>query len=117
MGKHRRPQVQSGLSLAASFNSQGTLVDDNESTSIQFVWSGGSTPVGTVKIQMSNDLADKPANVTNWTDITGSSTAVTGNTGSIAWNVVHSYRFLRMVYTKTSGSATTASVQVQSKRI
>ncbi len=115
MSKKRRPQIQA-VSLAASFDATGTLVDDNESTSIQFVWSDGSSPVGTVKLQISNDLKDKVADVTNWTDVTGSSSAVSGNSGSIAWNVDHAYRFIRMVYTRTSGSAT-GSVQVQSKSI
>ena len=68
--------------------------------SIQAVWSAGATPVGSLKLQATNDG-------TNWVDIACSSTEVTGNTGSVMYAIAaHSYDQVRLYYTWTSGSAT-----------
>lgn len=75
--------------------------------SIQIVVTGGP-PTGTLKLQMSNDLGTDiiGTNITNWTDITGATIAVAA-AGSFAFYVdAASYRWVRMVYTRTAGSGT-----------
>lgn len=58
---------------------------------------------GSLKLEVSNDEADS---VTNWTELTGSSVAITSD-GTYIWNVKHvAYRAVRVVYTYTSGSVT-----------
>lgn len=64
--------------------------------SIQAVWTGGSAS-GSLKLQISND------NVT-YSDYTGSSTPVSG-AGDFIWNIVATpYPWIRVVYTRTSGT-------------
>jgi hypothetical protein len=77
-----------------------TVVDISEAGTIavQAVWSAGSTPIGSAILQASLD------DVT-YTDV--SSSAVTGNSGSILFNLDEpGYRYLRLFYDRTSGSGT-----------
>lgn len=80
--------------------------------SIQGVWSGGSGPSGSFVLQGSNDSCDVGSGQavnqpTHWTPITGSTQAISGTPGSILYDVVEcSYRWVRLVYTHASGSAT-----------
>ena len=80
--------------------------------SIQAYWTGGSAPVGTFKLQASNDPGDTGSGQgvsqpTHWTDVTSSSQAITGTPGSILYDVTEcAYRWVRLVYTNTSGTAT-----------
>lgn len=77
--------------------------------SIQAIFTGA--PVGTLKLQISNDdvpvgaLGQNPAiNVVNWTDYTGSSSAVAA-AGDFMWIVSDGgYQWVRAVYTFTSGT-------------
>lgn len=63
--------------------------------SIQAVYTG--SPVGTLKLQISND------DIT-WTDYSGSGAAVSG-AGDFMWNISNvAFPLIRVVYTKTSGS-------------
>lgn len=76
--------------------------------SIQCEFTG--SPNGTMKLQCSNDVAEflkqpgtQPAPV-NWTDITGSSIAVSA-AGDIMYNLTSmGYDYLRVVYTASSGT-------------
>lgn len=77
---------------------------------IQAVYTG--SPVGTLKLQASSDSPARqtqvsnggPDVVTNWTDITDSSEAVSG-AGSFMWNVTGCfYNYVRLVYTNASGT-------------
>lgn len=84
---------------------QSTAIDLNQLdlTSIQAIWTGGSAS-GTLKIQVSNDMVDLASQVTHWTDYTGSDETVSG-AGDVLWNMSFvGYRWVRMVYTRTSGS-------------
>lgn len=72
-------------------------------------WSNGSTPVGTIKVQGSNDN-------TNW--VTVNSQALSGNSGSLIYNDSSvGYAYVRSVYTRSSGSATLDSSNVNAKRL
>lgn len=99
-------------SMGASFNSTGINLISIYAFSIQIVWSGGSAPVGIFKLQGSNDAGDNGSGQgvsqpTNWTDITTSPQSISGSPGSLLFDVTEcSYRWVRLVYTRTSGSAT-----------
>lgn len=88
--------------LGATFNSGSLRVADHVLVNIYLKWAG-STPVGSFKIQVSNDSDDTPS---NWEDLSGTTVAVT-NDGSNMWNINNTgFRWMRIVYTRTSGSAT-----------
>lgn len=67
--------------------------------SIQAVWTNGSSPVGVMSLQASNDDS-------NWSDIPNSSLPVSGNSDNNIFNVSkHSYyNFVRLKYVRTSGN-------------
>lgn len=99
-------QIITDASMAANVTSSVVDMTHKERAramfeySIQAIWSSGSSPVGTLKIQASIDGS-------TFVDISGTVVGVTGNSGSVMWNVEgHSYKFLQLVYTRSSGSGT-----------
>ena len=82
---------------------------------IQIVFTG--TPTGSFKLQASCDsvpqvVASGIFIPTNWTDISGSSQAVSVS-GNIIWNAEDTfYNYVRVVYTDGSSGASTAIVTV-----
>jgi len=102
-------------SMASSFNTTGINLISIYAYSIQAVWSGGSSPVGTFSLQGSNDAGDNGSGQgvsqpVNWSTITGSSQAISGTPGNILFDVTEcSYRWVRLVYTATSGSGTVSA--------
>lgn len=100
--------------MSGSLNSQPLNLEFAFGYSIQCVFTGA--PVGTLKLQGSND-APPDANPnfinfapTNWTDISGSSTAVAA-AGSVLFNAASVYyRYVRVVYTFTSGTGSLSIV-------
>lgn len=91
--------------------------------SIQIVFSG--TPGGNFKLQMSNDEgrpqaaqeADKDYGVVNWTDIADSALTVSA-AGDVAWNYRDcGYRWVRVVWTQTSGTGTITSIRFNVKGV
>ena len=102
--------------LSAGDMSQATVVSNGVDMnqmfggSVQAVFTG--SPVGTFTIEISNDVQVVPAGgganlasgVTTWTTYTGSSQAISA-AGDYCWILADSnYRFLRLKYTKTSGT-------------
>lgn len=87
--------------MGVSFNSLPGNVTNCKGYSIQAIWTNGSTPVGTMSLQASNDGQ-------NWSDIPNSSLPVSGNSDNNIFNVSKNiyYNFVRLVYTRTSGDAT-----------
>lgn len=69
------------------------------------------SPVGTIKLQGSTDPGNTDINVditgagvVNWNDIVNSSQAVTG-AGHVTWNYQGiGYRWIRVIYTRSSGT-------------
>ncbi len=102
--------------MSASFNSPGINLISIYAYSVQIHWDTGSTPIGTFKLQASNDAGDNGSGQgvsqpTNWTDITDSAQSISGGPGSVLYDVVAtSYRWVRLVYTRTSGSATAQAI-------
>lgn len=90
--------------MSGNINSPLQRLNQMQIGALQASWSG-STPVGTLKLQISNDDPDVvgTSNVI-WTDYTGSSTDVNGN-GNFLWNLLSlGFNCVRVVYTRTSGS-------------
>lgn len=90
--------------------------------SFQGVWTG-STPVGTLDVQVSNDHQETGGVVTNagtWTSIYAGGTvpAISGNSGNLFINVAAiSAAFVRCVFTKTSGTFTAMDVYFNGRSI
>lgn len=84
--------------MGVTFQSLAGNVTNVSGYSIQAVWSNGSSPVGIMSLQASNDDL-------NWSDIPNSSLPVSGNSGNNIFNVSKNayYNFVRLVYTRTSG--------------
>lgn len=108
--QHQDKIIDSGDMSEATITSEIYEIKRGYGYSVQFAWSGTS-PVGTIKLQASNDLVPRESEISNWTDITGSTVDVTGNTGTGMLNVTSSmYSWVRAVYTKTSGTGTLNAV-------
>lgn len=110
-------QIMSNVSMTTSANSIGIDVNQAALASIQASWTG-ATANGTLKLQISDDIvpvdpsntnpvgADPAGLVQNWSDYTGSMTTVSGP-GNFLWNMVYvGFRWVRLVYTATSGTGT-----------
>lgn len=101
------PSIDMSVVGAQSTRAMRTAILDN--FSVQGVWTG-SSPVGTLDVQVSNDHQENGGVVTNagtWTSIYASPQAISGNSGNIFLNVAAiSAAFVRFVYTKTSGTGT-----------
>lgn len=98
--------------MAGSLSSSGLDMFNMAIGSIQAVFTG--SPVGTLKLQISNDIVPTPtagaanlaSNVVNWTDYTGSSQSISA-AGNFMWILdATGYRWLRLVYTFSSGTGT-----------
>ena len=106
------------LSGADTGSVNGSQIDSNQlvSASFQIVF-GDVTAVGTFKLQMSNDVAPNAVGpntftVTNWTDIPNQTAAITAGASAVLTISQTSYRWLRAVYTRSSGGSTTAIVNM-----
>ena len=105
-------------SMGASITSAPTILSNLSMLSYQYVWSAGSSPVGAISLQFSNDYSvDAQGNTLNagtWTTATflsaGSavtSVAVSGNSGNGVIDVdATGVWAARTVYTRTSGTGT-----------
>jgi hypothetical protein len=94
--------------MAGNITSTTQNVQEAVSFSVHGIWTGTS-PVGTLDIQGSNDGV-------NFTSVLSSPAAISGNSGQIMVNVEkHAYAYIRLVYTETSGTGT-LNVYVNGKR-
>lgn len=83
---------------------------------------GDATAVGTIKVQASNDIFDAfylPGffTVTNWVDIASASVNVTAGGQVLIPPLTLSYRWIRVVYTRTSGGSTVVNVNMQAQAL
>jgi len=110
-------QVITNGNVAGTITSLVTIIQKVSLVNYTFSWSG-TTPVGTLKIQVSNDYAvdatGTVSNTGNWSDVsfttgtgTAASVAVSGNTGTTTINspLLGAYA-IRAVYTASSGTGT-----------
>lgn len=88
--------------MSADITSERVNVSRTGSVSVQWVWSGGSSPVGNMITQVSNDGS-------TWVDL--NTQAVTGNSGSHMINIEEpAYMFIRALYSFSSGSGTLSCI-------
>ncbi len=107
------------LSAVDTSSQNGPQIDSNQliSASFQTIF-GDATAAGTIKIQASNDpapthyTAQSNFTVTNWVDIPSATATITSGASSIITIPQLSYRWLRAVYTRSSGGSTTIIVKM-----
>lgn len=104
-------KIASAISMGGTFQSSVVDIKNLNNVSVEAVWYQGSTPIGALNLQGSNQVVNSTTSVASWTDLSTSvyngSVAVSGNTGSYLYNVTNvGFRWLRAVYTRTSGSGT-----------
>lgn len=109
-------KIITAQSMGANITSLPTLLPQLTRGSFQVVWSGTS-PVGTITLQGSDDYATTPAgpvaNTGTWTGmdvyvagVTVSTVPVSGNTGSIIIDFETGVNAVRLFYTYGSGTGT-----------
>lgn len=92
----------SGGNMSGNITSSGLDALSWSNIDIQAVFTG--SPVGTLKLQTSDDVVPNCSLATNWSDYTGSSSAVSG-AGNFTWHISGTgTRCMQVVYTFTSGS-------------
>lgn len=110
-------QVFATTSMAASRTSLVTIIEKVSMISYAYSWSAGSTPIGTITVEMSNDYALNPdgsvANSGTWSSVGflyngsfDSDISVSGNTGSAFLDISTAAYAVRTIYTRSSGSGT-----------
>lgn len=119
--KLRPYSVITSGNIAGSLTSSPTVIQGISMLSYSYSWTG-STPVGAISIQVSNDYALNPdgsvQNAGTWNTITftlsGSSVTsapVSGNTGNGFIDIDQSGAYaIRTVYTRTSGTGTLQAI-------
>jgi hypothetical protein len=120
-----RPQfdpfpVINAKSMATNLTSDVTIIQKLSMISYSYAWSNGSTPIGAISIEISNDYSKNPdgtvRNSGTWTPIyfqldgaasLVNSIPISGNSGNGFVDVpITSAYAIRTVYTRTSGSGT-----------
>lgn len=105
------------LAVATTFNTNPINMSNHEGFSVLITVPATGTPNGTFKIQASNDPGKSIlgqvdyTSITNWVDIASGgdrivSVAVAGATGVFLMDPLAMYKWVRVVYTRTSGSIT-----------
>lgn len=92
--------------MSTSFHSVAVDLAVYESFCIQAAWTG--SPVGALKIQISNVIAEDHTSIqeADWSDYSGTQQSISMD-GNFIWEVTQQdYRWVRLVYTRTSGTGT-----------
>jgi hypothetical protein len=105
------------LSDVDTVSQTGAAVDAGQLVSMSaHAYFGDATAAGTVKLQASNDPdAQGPVSAfapTNWVDIPSATAAITAGAPAIITIANMSYRWIRAVYTRTSGGSSTINVNM-----
>lgn len=116
------------LSAADNSSQDGIQIDSNQLIAVSFhVVFGDATAAGTVKIQASNDICTygnvaQEFTVTNWTDIPtdqypGASAVIASGASAFLSMADFSFRWLRVVYTRSGGGSTTINVNMMASSL
>ncbi len=108
------------LSDSDTTSHNGTAVDSNQLVSASFQAIFGDVGAnGTVKIQASNDTYNARYNYpegtfapTNWVDVPNATATITSGSSGLITIANMSYRWIRAVYTRSSGGSTTITVNM-----
>jgi hypothetical protein len=113
----------SGTNMAVSIESEPIWLGHIANYNIQLVFTGN--PSGNFKLQISNDAgnpnapkeADRNFKIENWTDMadSGQTISAAGNHSYEVQNAGH--RWVRLVWTATSGSGTITSARFNAKGV
>lgn len=113
--------VDSNQSLSSSYTSPPIPMDQKVGVNIQAIWT--STPVGTFKLQTSlsyqpgGSIGNSPPVAGTWDDFPSSSQSSSG-VNSCTWNISDAFfRWIRVVYTSTSGSGTLSTLLAEVKGV
>ncbi len=99
--------------MSTTINGPAMNLDQTLHFSFHAKWTG--TPTGSFKLQGSNDVE---STVTDWEDIPGSTLAVAGAAGTQMWNYADApFRWVRIVYTATSGTGTLSKCLFSAKGV
>jgi len=91
--------IISAVSMGGDVASSVYNISEISNYAVQFTWSAGSTPIGTINVLISNDG-------TNFALI-GTAVAVSGNTGTLVIkDTMAGYVYIKAIYTRSSGSGT-----------
>jgi hypothetical protein len=92
--------VWDSTAMTANRATASVAVDHIYGYACQVTWSGGTSPVGNIKVQASLDNS-------TWSDVPTVTSAVGANSGTAFFNVdgIH-YRYIRVAYAFTSGTGT-----------
>lgn len=106
------------LNAANTASQNGSQIDSNQLlfASFQAVF-GDATAAGTFKLQASNDVAPigysgQTFTATNWTDIPNATASIASGASSLITLTSVPYRWVRAVYTRSSGGSTTVKVSM-----
>lgn len=115
----QRQLIPVPISMGTDFCTEGVDISQADLGSAQVVWSGGATPSGTFTMEVSNDdvapgSADPGSNVVNWSTYPGSAISIAAD-GDLTYSFPDmSYRYARICYVSTSGTATaTTAIFIQ----
>lgn len=107
-------------SLGATGNTGAFDISFLNGYAIVVSWPATGTPVGTLKLQGSNDAWDEDSRIpgseteesgATWVDIAGSSTPLSGAAGTFSWNAAdQNYQAVRVAYVRTSGTGTVTGI-------
>lgn len=98
--------------MSDSLTSEVTIIQKLSMISYDIAWTAGSTPVGTITVQISNTYSQNAdgtvKNAGTWTTITLSTTVdVSGNSGNAFIDIEATAGYaMRVIYTCASGSGT-----------
>lgn len=113
--------VIDGESMASDITSQVTIIQSLSVFSYSYTWTG-STPVGTISVQVSNDYEEDAqggvANAGTWSDLPVESNGVivtaiplTGNSGQGFVDIeLHGAYAVRTFYDRTSGTGNLTAI-------
>lgn len=100
--KFANEKILEAKSMTLSFQSIPVQLDQIYGFNLHAIFTG--SPIGTFKLQASNDDVPLASQISNWIDISGSSQAIIAS-GSVMWNYNGAfYRWVKVVYTAAGGS-------------
>jgi len=101
------------LNAANTASATGSSFDVNQAVSASFVpVCGDATAAGTLKLQCSADIIPTNVTPTNWVDIPNATSAIASGTGPAIVIGNMCFKYIRAVYTRTSGGSTTITVNM-----
>lgn len=98
---HKKLLTESDMS-DATISTEAILIDQIYGMSFQAVYTG--SPVGSLIVELSNDITSEGESVTNWTECSDTEVSISAAGNSlINYDGVHA-KWARVTYTKTSGT-------------